>query len=260
MPIITLTTDFGKSGYYSAALKGKLFTLGKDVVIVNICDVVKPFSISQAAYILGNAYHHFPPKTVHLLGLLSSYDKQNKYIAIKHNQHFFVGSDNGVFSIMFQNNAEAVVKLPESDLENQSTFPELHYFTGCAVKLANGANLTDVGTPITQIKETYALQPTYSDSIITASVLFIDDYQNVILNVTKPLFDKVGNGRSFSVNYNSRDYINKMNKHFGSAGILEKCCFFNDAGYLQISMIQGKASEMFGIYENDKVLIEFTGG
>jgi len=259
MPIITLTTDFGKNGYYLAAVKGKLLSLSKNVNIVNICDVVKPFSIAQAAYILGNAYHHFPEQTVHLVGVWSIYDKQNRYIAIKHNNHFFVGADNGVFSIMFKNTVEEAVKLPESDLEDQSTFPELHYFTEYAIKLAEGATLTDVGISIKQLKETYALQPTYSDNMITASVLFIDTYQNIILNVTKALFEKVGLGRSFSVNYNSRDYINKMNKHFGSTSALEKCCFFNDAGYLQISMVQGKASEMFGIYENDKILIEFTG-
>lgn len=259
MPIITLTTDFGKNGYYAAALKGKLLSLSNNVTIVNICDVVKPFSITQAAYILGNSYPHFPKKTVHLVGVLSSYDKQNRYIAIKQGNHFFVGSDNGVFSILFKNTVEAAVKLPESDLENQSSFPELYYFSECAIKLAEGAALTDVGTSITQIKETYALQPTYTGNMITASVLFIDGYQNVILNVTKNLFEKVGQGRNFSVNYNSRDYINKMNKNYGSTNALEKCCFFNDAGYLQISMVQGKASEMFGIYENDKILIEFTG-
>jgi len=259
MPIITLTTDFGKSGYYLAALKGKLLTLSKNISIVNICDVVKPFSIAQAAYVLGNAYPHFPEQTVHLVGVLSSYNKQNRYVAIKHNNHFFVGADNGIFSIMFENNVETVVKLPESELEDQSTFPELNYFAKCAVKLAEGSVLTDVGTPISQIKETYALQPTYTDNMITASVLFIDDYQNIILNVTQNLFDKIGKGRNFSVNYNSRDYINKMSKHYGSISALERCCFFNDAGYLQISMVQGRASEMFGIYENDKILIEFTG-
>jgi len=259
MPIITLTTDFGKSGYYSAALKGKLLTLSKNVAIVNICDVVKPFSIAHAAYILGNSFHHFPAQTVHLVGVLSSYNKQNRYIAIKHQQHFFVGADNGVFSIMFKNNIETAVKLPESDLEKQSSFPELNYFATCAAALAQGASLADVGAPIAQIKETYALQPTYTENMITASVLFIDGYKNVILNVNKTLFDKVGQGRKFSVNYNSRDYIDKLQKHFGSISALEKCCFFNDAGHLQISMVKGSASEMFGIYENDKILIEFTG-
>jgi len=259
MPIITLTTDFGKGGYYLAALKGKLLTVSKKVTIVNICDVIKPFCISQAAFILGNSYAHFPKKTVHLVGVLSSYDKKNRYVAIRHNNHFFIGADNGVFSIMFKNKVEAAVKLPESDVDNQSSFPELNYFASCAVKLAEGAALKDVGQSIKQIKETYALQPIYTNNLITASVLFIDDYKNVILNVTKALFDKIGQGRNFSVNYNSRDYINKMNKHYGSTGVLEKCCFFNDAGYLQISMIQGRASEMFGIYENDKILIEFTG-
>lgn len=259
MSIITLTTDFGKSGYYLAAVKGKLLSLSKNISIVNICDVVKPFSIAQAAYILSNAYHHFPKNTVHLASVWSSYDKQNRYVAIKYNNHFFVGADNGLFSIMFNNSIETAVKLPESDVENQSSFPALNYFAKCAVKLTEGAALTDVGTSIKQLKETYALQPTYTNNMITASVLFIDNYQNVILNVKKALFDKVAEGRKFSVNYNSRDYINKMNKHFGSTSALEKCCFFNDAGYLQISMVQGKASEMFGIYENDKILIEFTG-
>jgi len=257
MPIITLTTDFGSVGYYTAAVKGKILSICSNANITDVCNNIPSYHINQAAYILKNAWHHFPEGTIHIAGVLSMLNNKPRYIMVKQHQHYFIGSDNGLFSLLFGQQITEMYKLHTKDLT--SSFPELDYFAPAAAHLANGKTLTEIAQPIEQIKERIPLQATFTENTIKAAVLFIDAYQNIILNVDKTLFEKVGKQRPFSILYNRGDFIDKLYQHYGEIPSYEKCCIFNAAGYLQISMNQGNAAGMFGIDESSVLLIEFAG-
>lgn len=257
MPIITLTTDFGTAGYYTAAVKGKILSICQNANITDICNDIKPYNINHAAYVLKNAYQHFPPGSIHIAGVLSMYNPKARYIVIQQQQHYFIGSDNGIFSLLFDGDPDKMYKLQVDD--NAGSFPELDYFAPAAAQLANGNPIDKIASPIKQINTRIPLRPTYTENTIKAAVIFIDNYKNVILNVDKQLFDEVGKNRQFNITYNRGDFIDKIYKHYGQTPAYEKCCIFNQAGYLQISMNQGNASDMFGIDETSLLLIEFTG-
>ena len=69
MPIITLTTDLGIKDFYLAAVKGFILSNLPETKIVDITHQIPSFHITQAAFILGNAYHYFPEGTVHLVSV-----------------------------------------------------------------------------------------------------------------------------------------------------------------------------------------------
>lgn len=261
MPVITLTTDFGSVGYYTAVLKGKIVSICPNANIIDICNDIKSYNINQAAYILKNAYHHFPQESIHIVGVLSMPTAGTRYLMVKQHGYYFIGSDNGLFSLMFGQQLTEMYKLKTEDVSGiaKSSFPELDYFAPAAAHLANGKKITDLATPIEQIKERIPLQATYTENTIKAAVLFIDAYQNIILNVDKALFEKVGKQRAFNIVYNRGDFIDKLYQHYGEIASYEKCCIFNAAGYLQISMNQGNAADMFGLDESSVLLIEFRG-
>src|SRR5665811_2404326 len=101
MAIITLTTDLGDKDIYQAALKGSILKLSPDVNIVDITNSVSAFNVQQAAFILKNSFHYFPDATVHLIGIDTVFSSDTKYLALRYKNHYFVGSDNGIFSLMF---------------------------------------------------------------------------------------------------------------------------------------------------------------
>src|SRR5690606_39703484 len=101
MGIITLTTDLGHKDFYQAALKGSLLSLLPAVRIVDISHDIAPFDLQQAAFIIKNSYHYFPKKTVHLIGVDSVYNKDTRYLAMKYKGYYFIGADNGIFSLIF---------------------------------------------------------------------------------------------------------------------------------------------------------------
>src|ERR1700722_16752728 len=111
MAIITLTTDLGDKDIYQAALKGSILKLLPTVNIVDITNSVSAYNIQQAAFILKNSYHYFPDNTVHLIGIDTLYNEQNRYLAIKYQKHYFLGADNGIFSLMFEHEPDEIFEL-----------------------------------------------------------------------------------------------------------------------------------------------------
>src|SRR5580698_9187896 len=111
MAIITLTTDLGDKDIYQAALKGSILKLLPSVNIVEITSKVADYNVQQAAFILKNSFYYFPEATVHLIGIDTVFNEETKYLAVKYKNHFFVGADNGIFSLMFTEDPEEMVEI-----------------------------------------------------------------------------------------------------------------------------------------------------
>jgi len=256
MSFITLTTDFGTKDHYAGAVKGKILSINPDAKIVDISHEISPYNINHAAYVLNRSWQYYPGNTTHLLGVGSLKEKQNRILIIQKQDHQFVGPDNGAFSLMFGDQYERAYRLKTE--EAFGSFPELEYMAEAAALLSLGEYPHTFAEEVQQIKENIPLSPTYDQNSIKAAVLHVDNYQNVILNVKKALFDEVGQGRKFSLNYSRSDFIDQLHNHFGEVPTIEKMCFFNNDGNLTIAINQGKASELLGLYHNSMVIIEFT--
>src|SRR6201994_1056138 len=152
MAIITLTTDLGDKDIYQAALKGSILKLIPGVTIVDITHSVAAFNVQQAAFILKNSFHYFPDNTVHLIGIDTVYNVDTKYLAIRYKNHFFVGADNGIFSLMFDRDADEMVEINIMQDLKFLHFPLADIFVKAACRLAQGAALTEIGIPISSIE------------------------------------------------------------------------------------------------------------
>ena len=93
MPIITLTTDFGEKDHFAGAVKGGIYSALDQVRIVDISHSISPFHISEAAYIIQNAYKSFPTGTIHIIGIDSELNPENKHIAVYLDGHYFICAD-----------------------------------------------------------------------------------------------------------------------------------------------------------------------
>ena len=102
MAIITLTTDYGNKDYSVSSLKAKLISNIDNVRIVDISHDISPFNLSEAGYVLEGAFRDFPKGTIHILSVDSELTPENKHIAILYEGNFFIGANNGVFSLIFK--------------------------------------------------------------------------------------------------------------------------------------------------------------
>lgn len=273
MSLITLTTDFGTKDHFVGAVKGAIYTELSDARIVDITHEISPFNITETAYILKNSYKSFPDGTIHIIGVDSELSADNKHIAIELNNHFFICPDNGLITMIASEfNPTKIVEINIHD-RIESSFPVLDVFVQVACFIARGGNLTVIGKEIKELKKLTEINPKVNQlqSTIMGSVIYVDNYGNVITNITKKMFQDIGKGRKFIITarrYTFSKIYNKYNEVTGNSANKfqfdgSKLAIFNSAGYLEIAIYRsnletvGGASTLLGLNYRDAISIEF---
>lgn len=274
MSFITLTTDFGTKDHFVGAVKGAIYSELANARIVDITHKISPFNITETAYILKNSYKSFPKGTIHIVGVDSELSADNKHIAISLDGHFFVCPDNGLISMIASEIQPT--KIVEINIHDriESSFPVLDVFVKVACFIARGGNLTVIGREISEYKKLIEIQPkvNQTQTQIIGGVLYIDNYGNVITNISKKMFNDVGKGRTYKVNasrYSFTKIFKKYNEITGnnSKDVRQfdgnKLALFNSAGFLEIAVYKsnlntvGGASTLLGLEYRDPIIIDF---
>jgi len=259
MAIITLTTDLGDKDIYQAALKGSILKLLPTVNIVDITNSVAAYNIQQAAFILKNSFHYFPDATVHLIGIDTVFNTGTRYLAVKYRNHYFVGADNGIFSLMFDKDPDEMVEINIMQDLKFLHFPLADIFVKAACHLAKGGTLAEIGLPVNDIDKKMNLQPVLEKSLIKGVVIYIDSFQNVITNITKEFFNKVQQNRRFTLSFKRNETISQLSWHYNEVPEGEKLCLFGISDHLEIAINKGNAAGLLGLNLGDSVIIDFEG-
>ncbi|MDO6736889.1 S-adenosyl-l-methionine hydroxide adenosyltransferase family protein [Wenyingzhuangia sp. 2_MG-2023] len=274
MAFITLTTDFGRKDHFVSAVKGAIYTLLPETVVVDISHEISPFNINETAYILKNAYKSFPKGTIHIVGVDSELTPENKHIALLLDGHYFVCPDNGIMSMIASEiNPSKIVEINIHD-RVETHFSALDVFVNVACHIARGGTLDVIGKPLPEITKMVELQPqVVSETKIIGSVIYIDNYGNVISNITKELFHQVGKGRSFTLS-SGRNTFKKIVDNYSDIVNFElpiskrndagnRLALFNSNDYLEIAIYKsnlqtvGGASSLLGLDYRSCISVEF---
>lgn len=261
MQILTLTTDFGAKDYYVGKFKGYLLRKTTDLLLVDISHEVSAFNTIQGAFILRHCFRDYPLGTIHILSVNNFYKEGNpRLLAIYHQGHYFIGADNGQFSLLLEGALpDKCYELSWENLEHCANPTEALFeiYANAVHHLQQGLSMESIGIPNNWIMQKITWQPVIGKDFIRAVVVHIDQYENVILNVSKETFDRVGQGRDFQLFYRSFDPITKISKHYAEAEIGDVLCMFNTAGLLEIAIYLDKAASLLGLHLQELVQIQF---
>lgn len=257
MPIITLTSDLGIEDHYVASIKGKIFSECNNVQIVDVSHNIQPYNIAHAAFVLNNCYRHFPKETIHIICVNNETFRDDHYLLAQHQSQYFLAADNGVFSVLFNGMPEKTFELITKEKKAETSFAFLNSIVPVACHIANGKAVELVARPIGSIRQMHSIQPSVGDDYIRANVIYVDHFENVILNVTKQQFETARQGRNFYLSFRRNETIDRISNGYANAIEGEKLCLFNSAGYLEIAINHGKASSLLGLYQGESVKIEF---
>jgi len=275
MSIITLTTDFGTKDHFVGAVKGAIYSELPDVTVVDITHHISPFNITETAYILKNSYKSFPEGTVHIIGVDSELSDDNKHIALELDGHYFVCPDNGLICMITKDiKPKKIVEITIHD-RIESSFPVLDVFVQVACFISRGGNLGVIGKETNTYKEMTEIQPKVNQeqTIISGGVIYIDNYGNIITNISKKLFTEVGKGRDFKISaarYTFSKVLHRYNEIVdpNATDVRQfdgnRLALFNTGGYLEIAIYRsnlktvGGASTLLGLDYRDTVTIEFS--
>lgn len=275
MAIITLTTDFGHKDHFVGAIKGTIFKELSEAKIVDISHSIAPFNIQECAYILKNSYKAFPEGTIHIVGVDSEPTIENKHIAVLVDGQYFISANNGVISLITSEIKPS--KVVEIQIPNpvQGSFPVLDVFVQVACHIARGGKLEVVGKEFTDLRELKEFSPrvTNEGRSIVGSVIYIDNYGNVISNIQKSLFEAYRSGRNFEILARNKklttiynkyseiiDFDQDQGKRRGPGDLL---ALFNSSGYIELAIYKsdlntvGGASTLLGLDYRDTITINF---
>src|ERR1039457_4038386 len=174
MPIITLTSDWGIKDHYLAAVKGAIYNKLPDVRIVDISHAIPPFDLNQAAFIIRNFYKNFPPGTIHILGINTEASIETPHTLVIQDGHYFIGSDNGIFSLIFDEKPDTVIELDVLQDSDYFTFADRDVFVKVACHIAEGKPVEQLGTPKNSILQKMSFKPAIDGNLIKGKVIFID--------------------------------------------------------------------------------------
>ena len=275
MPIVTLTTDFGYKDYSVSVIKGALIQQISDVTIIDISHEISPYNPSETAYILKNAFRSFPSGSIHIIGVESEWTPENSHLVMEFEEHYFISSDNGVLSLIKED--FIATKIVEINIHKKiiSAFPVLDVFINVAAHIARKGKLEVIGKSITMIKELTNIKPVVNKdkNQILGSVIYIDNYGNLITSIKESLFDEIGKSRNFtifarSVNFKKiyKSYSQAINFNLPKEKREEdgkKIALFNTAGHLELAVYKsnpltiGGAGSLFGLGYRDPVTVKF---
>jgi len=275
MSIITLTTDFGTKDHFVGSIKGTIYSELPNARIVDISHHIAPFNIIETAYILKNAYKGFPDESIHIIGVDSELNDENKHIALKLDNHYFICANNGIISLLTAEiKPEKIVEINIHD-RIETSFPVLDIFVKVACHISRGGTLEVIGKAITDVKKLVELQPSISadNTSISGNIIYIDNYGNAISNISKKIFKEVGKGRDFEIIANRYVFKKIYSKYseFVDFSIPKenrqnegsRLALFNAANYLEIAIYRsnlntvGGASSLLGLKYRDKITIKF---
>ncbi|MEP2937390.1 MAG: SAM-dependent chlorinase/fluorinase [Gilvibacter sp.] len=276
MPIITLTTDFGEKDHFAGAVKGGIYSELDSVRIVDISHSISPFHITEAAYIIQNAYKSFPEGTIHIIGIDSERNAENKHIALLLDGHYFVCANNGLISMITTDFKPT--KMVEINIHDRikSNFPVLDVFVQVACHIARGGTLDVIGKEITDVKQLVGITPVVNPdgNQIVGNVIYIDNYGNVISNITKTFFENIRKGRDYNISARTVRFTEVFNNYSDAINFEvapdkreedgKKLALWNSSGYLELAIYKsnpstvGSAASLFGLQYRDSITVKFT--
>jgi S-adenosyl-L-methionine hydrolase (adenosine-forming) len=255
MAIITLLTDSGESDHYVAAVKARILSINPGLNMIDISHKIAACDIAHGAYVLKSAFRDFPNGTVHLVGVDSSGNRDDAYLALQLEDHFFVGVDNGLFGLISDKNHQQVVQL-NSVNPIQTTFPEKDILAPAAARLASGVTITTLGKPLSEFRKSMNRQVKATKRIIAGHVVRVDNYGNLITNIAKVDFDILTKGRTFTIQFGGEKFRRIHTNYYQTE---QGDCFliFNSQDLLEIGIYKGNASELLGLQYDSPVNVTF---
>ncbi|MEZ5034178.1 MAG: SAM-dependent chlorinase/fluorinase [Chitinophagaceae bacterium] len=256
MPLLTLTSDIGNTDYLVGAIKAQLMQMNETFQLVDVSHAIPPFNLPQAAYVCRSAIQYFPDYSYHLI-LVNLFEQPPKQLLLAfHNNQYLLCADNGLLTMILEETPELVIGLPLDKDQGYNTIQLVAVMGNVVNQLAEGQSIQRIGNPdVTYMQKTH-LRPVIGNNQIACQIIYIDSFENIIVNITKEQFEEQRQGRKFQIVLRRSEVIDKISETYSSVPEGEKLALFNSAGYLEIAINKGNAAGLFGLYSYSEKLTQ----
>ena len=259
MSFVTLLTDFGIRDGAANLMKGVIWRIAPEAKIADLSHTVGAQNLQEAAIVLRFGFPYFPAGTVHIVVVDPGVGTQRRPIAARLGDQYFVGPDNGVFSLALEHAEQAggPIKFVHTD-KPEYWLPEVsHVFHGrdifspVGAHLAAGVPLEELGTEIDDPVRFSLNRPEPTPTGLRGEVIFIDDFGNLHTNF---LETDLAPFPQVTVKLRGAQ-IDEIVQTFGSRPVGSLIAHYGTEHDLCISVVNGDAAAQLGGEVGDVVEI-----
>lgn len=255
--IITLTTDFGLKDPYQGAMKGAILSINPGACLVDITHLVSPGNILEGAFILFEAYGFFPEGTIHVGVVDPGVGGKRMPLLIQTRRHFFIGPDNGFFSLLAEKEEVIrVINLTKKEFFLKEVSPTFHgrdIFAPVAAHLSLGADPSELGEEVKDYLRIELPRTEREGGVLKGEVIHIDSFGNLITNIRGEELKNYGGPLEVSL------------RGFNVGGVKKTYCtvekgspvaLIGSSGFLEVAVNSGSAAGVTGASTGCPVTVE----
>ena len=253
--IITLTTDFGLQDYYVSAMKATILGIAPDVRLIDISHEIPSQDIMAGSWVLKNSAMLFPSHTVHVVVVDPGVGTNRNAVALRIEDQYFIGPDNGIFSILTGDRDFEAVKLNNRKYWGKAasnTFHGRDIFAPVAAHLSTGVPLSELGDPLDELVTYRWAEPIADKDGLQGWVIHIDKFGNLVTNLSESLIRDVIDDKSVKI-YVGNTILDEIATTFGSVPEGEPVAYIGSSGMLEVGVNQGNAEEMLGVQKGAQI-------
>ena len=215
-------------------------------------EIYLPFNISHASFVIRNTYNNYPKGSVHIICVHSEAHKDQDYLIVKAKDHFFIGTDNGIFNLILNSEPDEVIKIDHDGISD-----ELEIFAKAASDIIAGKKPSELGKSVKTLSERVPLRATIDKDVIIGSIIFIDSYGNAISNITREVFYRVFENKAYRILIQSnKNYTDNISLRYSDVPVGEMLARFNQLDLLEISINGADVSELLSLSVGSVVRID----
>jgi S-adenosylmethionine hydrolase len=257
-PLITLLTDFGERDSFVASMKGVILSINPSAAIVDLSHQITSHQIQEAGYFLKSCYRYFPAGTIYVAVVDPGVGTERRALLVSAAGCFFVGPDNGLFSEVLEQEAEARVW----QLQNQqyrletsgSTFDGRDVFAPAAAWLSKGVPPSFFGPAVHDPIRRAVAMPISHEDLLIGKIVSVDRFGNLISNITARQVREFRGSMGQAVEIHIGTYIiNELVGNYSQGSRQSPSALINSSGNLEIFLQEDSAAHCLQVGVGEEV-------
>ena len=249
-PIITLTTDFGPSSSYVAAMKGVILSINPDVRLVDISHAVPPQNILQGAQVLAETTPTFPSGALHVGVIDPGVGSSRKIVYVEFLWGRYLCPDNGLLgrlaelgqpSMMVTVEAEQFFRKPVAP-----TFHGRDIMAPVAAHLSLGLDPKELGPLHRELRKLNWPGAEKVANRIKGEVVSIDSFGNLITNISRDMLSGVPTDETVAVHCDEHE-TRGISSTYSDQPAMTLVAVIGSNDQLELAIVDDSAKIMLGV-------------
>jgi len=265
---VTFLSDFGLQDDFVGTCHGVIKRIAPDAKVIDITHGIEPQAVLQGALVLANTLPYMP-EGVHLAVVDPGVGSDRRGLALRGKSgRFYVGPDNGLLVPAAEKlgGVTAAWELTNSGYMLKPisrTFHGRDVFSPAAAHLASGVDPAELGPPVelSTLVRLELPEPEIGEAMIRATVLYVDRFGNVQLNLSRADVESAGilPGRRVELDLGVDRYYATAARAFADARAGDIILYEDAYENIAVAITGGNAAEMLSARAGQPITIHVPG-